>query len=124
MSRVPGQTSASPTLLTLFDVCSTSTRSAARTGRRFLFHVEGTELTLQHVLSGQRTGHGGPPGRPSEYRVEGMLTAIGIVIFAIAILASIALHELSHMIPAKEVRREGHRVHGGIRSEGSGREVR
>ena len=31
-----------------------------------------------------------------------MLTAIGIVIFAIAILASIALHELGHMVPAKK----------------------
>ncbi len=52
-----------------------------------------------------RRGRVGPPGRPPEDRrdlVTALYYLLGVVIFVVAILASIGLHELGHMIPAKK----------------------
>ncbi len=68
----------------------------------------GTSLTVEDVLAADAWARAeaaqawrGRAARRGEQRVTSLYYALGVVIFVGAILASIGLHELGHMIPAK-----------------------
>ena len=59
-----------------------------------------------------------PDPRGDAHRMTVLLYTLGVIVFVLAILVSIGLHEVGHMVPGQEVRREGHAVLHRLRPHG------